>query len=78
MSSAMECKNCECIFIPGGRQATDICAGCYKQMFEKYESFYKSTSCLYAEGVEFMTKEQIYEEVKDYLQRTADGEPLVR
>lgn len=25
-----ECKRCGCLFVPGGRETTDICAGCYK------------------------------------------------
>lgn len=31
---------------------------------KKYEDFFNSVSCLFAEGVEFMTKDQIYSAIK--------------
>jgi len=31
---------------------------------EKYRMFFESVSCLFAEGVEFMTKAEIYEAIK--------------
>jgi hypothetical protein len=31
---------------------------------KKYETFFLSCSCLFAEGVEFMTKTEIYEQIK--------------
>jgi hypothetical protein len=36
----------------------------WKLKAEKYEDFYNHCACLFAEGVEFMTKEQIYESIK--------------
>lgn len=45
---------------------------------EKYKEFYNSVACLFAEGIEFMTKTEIYEAIKDDFHRTAKGEPLVR
>ena len=31
---------------------------------DKYRMFFESCSCLFAEGVEFMTKTEIYDEIK--------------
>jgi hypothetical protein len=31
---------------------------------DKYESFYNHCACLFSEGVEFMTKTQIYDSIK--------------
>lgn len=36
---------------------------------EKYRMFFVSCSCLYAEGVEFMTKAEIYDEIKKEVKR---------
>lgn len=36
---------------------------------EKYRMFFESCSCLYAEGVEFMTKTEIYEAIKKEVKR---------
>lgn len=32
----MDCKRCECVFIPGGRGVTEICASCYKEELAKH------------------------------------------
>ena len=29
---AIECDKCGCLFIPGGRKETIICAGCYEEI----------------------------------------------
>ena len=34
----VECKKCDCLFVPGGKEMTDICAGCYKQMLEDLDT----------------------------------------
>ncbi len=34
-SFAVECKRCHCLFVPGGKDTTDICAGCYKEQLEQ-------------------------------------------
>ena len=36
---------------------------------KKYEDFYSSVACLFTEGVEFMTKEQIFDSVKRELEK---------
>ena len=41
---------------------------------EKYKLFFESCSCLFAEGVEFMTKTEIYEAIKKEVKKL-EGEP---
>ena len=36
---------------------------------QKYKEFFNSCSCFFAEGVEFMTKEEIYEAIKKEVKR---------
>jgi len=36
---------------------------------KKYKEFFENCSCLFAEGVEFMTKTEIYEEIKKEVKR---------
>jgi hypothetical protein len=36
---------------------------------DKYRAFFESCSCLFAEGVEFMTKTEIYEAIKKEVKR---------
>lgn len=42
-----------------------------------YKEFYSSVSCLFAEGVEFMTKEQIYDAIKSDWQETVEKARLL-
>lgn len=30
---AIECEECSCLFVPGGRDSTKICSGCYRNKF---------------------------------------------
>ena len=36
---------------------------------KKYKEFFENCSCLFAEGVEFMTKTEIYEAIKKEVKR---------
>ena len=38
---AVECQSCFCWFIPGGKETTDICAGCYKNMLGEVKEVVK-------------------------------------
>ena len=37
-----------------------------------YKDFYESVSCLFVEGVEFMTKDEIYEAIKSDWKKAAE------
>lgn len=39
---------------------------------QRYEEFYSSVLCLYAEGIELMTREGIFQSVKKELQKVRD------
>jgi hypothetical protein len=41
---------------------------------EKYRMFFESCSCYFAEGVEFMTKDEIYEAIKKEVKQL-EGKP---
>jgi hypothetical protein len=43
-----------------GKQVDDL---------KKYKSFFETCSCLYAEGVEYMTRAEIYEAIKREVKR---------
>lgn len=40
-----------------------------QQDFERYQDFASSVACLIAEGSEFMTKEQLYDAIKNVFNR---------
>ncbi len=42
---------------------------------DKYKEFFENCSCLFAEGVEFMTKIEIYEAIKKEVKRLESSEP---
>lgn len=45
---------------------------------EKYRMFFESCSCLFAEGVEFMTKTEIYEAIKKEVKKLEQSDNLTR
>lgn len=51
----------------------DVALVAYENL-KKYKLFFESCSCLFAEGVEFMTKTEIYESIKKEVKKL-EGEP---
>jgi len=51
----------------------DVALVAYENL-KKYKLFFESCSCLFDEGVEFMTKTEIYESIKKEVKKL-EGEP---